>query len=61
MIPFKFIDNPKSNYYIVDRTNSDGKSIRSMHHKPLYTCEESQAMKDYEDGIALWLYNLMQR
>ena len=61
MIPFKINNDPKSNYLTATYTNKFGKTLTKMQHKPLYTCEESQAMRDYEDGIALWLYNLMQR
>ena len=54
MIPYKIHTSPKSNYtwiYYVE----NGVPTRSMTHKPIYTCEESKAMQDYENGIALWL------
>ena len=54
MIPFIIKTSPKSNYFFIDYTK-DGKSIRSMFHKPIYTCEESKAMQNYHNNIANWL------
>ena len=55
MIPFILKTSPKSNYFYFDSINSYGKPVRSMIHKPIYTCEKSKAMQDYENGISLWL------
>ena len=44
MIPYKIKTSPKSNYTWIDYTEN-GTETRSMTHKPMYTCEESKAMK----------------
>lgn len=54
MTPFAIKTSPKSNYTWIDYTEN-GVETRSMTHKPIYSCEESAAMQDYENGIALWL------
>ena len=54
MIPYKIHTSPKSNYTWIDYTEN-GTETRAMTHKPIYSCEESKAMQDYENGIALWL------
>lgn len=54
MIPFAIKTSPKSNYTWIDHLDH-GTPTRSMTHKPIYTCEESPAMKDYYKGIELWL------
>ena len=60
MIPYKIKTSPKSNYTWIDRT-INGVETRSMQHKPIYSCEESKAMQDYENGIALFLDSLLKR
>ena len=60
MIPYKIKTSPKSNYTWIDRT-INGAETRSMQHKPIYSCEESKAMQDYENGIALFLDSLLKR
>ena len=60
MIPYKIYTSPKSNYTWIDRT-INGVETRAMTHKPIYTCEESKAMQDYENGIALFLDGLLSR
>ena len=54
MTPFIIKTSPRSNYTWIDYVDN-GVETRSMTHKPIYTCEESAAMQDYENGIALWL------
>jgi len=54
MTPFAIKTSPRSNYTWIDYTEN-GVDTRSMTHKPIYTCEESAAMQNYENGIALWL------
>ena len=54
MTPFIIKTSPRSNYTWIDYTDN-GVETRSMTHKPIYTCEESEAMQDYENGISLWL------
>ena len=54
MTPFTIKTSPRSNYTWIDYTEN-GVETRSMTHKPMYSCEESAAMQDYENGIALWL------
>ena len=61
MIPFKINNDPKSNYLTATYTNKFGKTLTKMQHKTLYTCEESKAMQDYENGIALFLDGLLKR
>ena len=60
MIPYKIKTSPKSNYTWIDCT-INGVETRSMQHKPIYSCEESKAMQDYENGVSLWLDSLLQR
>jgi len=60
MTPFKIKTSPKSNYTWIDYVES-GVPTRSMTHKPMYSCEESKAMQDYENGIALFLDGLLKR
>lgn len=60
MIPYKIKTSPKSNYTWIDKT-INGVETRSMTHKPIYTCEMSKAMQDYENGVSLWLDSLLQR
>lgn len=60
MIPYKIKTSPKSNYTWIDRV-VNGVETRSMTHKPIYTCEMSKAMQDYENGVSLWLDSLLQR
>ena len=60
MIPYAIKTSPKSNYTWIDYV-VNGVETRSMTHKPIYTCEESKAMQDYENGIALFLDSLLQR
>jgi hypothetical protein len=60
MIPFKIKTSPKSNYTWIDYVDN-GVPTRSMTHKPIYTCEVSKAMQDYENGVSLWLDSLLQR
>ena len=60
MTPFIIKTSPRSNYTWIDYTDN-GVETRSMTHKPIYTCEESKAMQDYENGIALFLDSLLQR
>ena len=60
MIPYKIKTSTKSNYTWIDKT-INGVETRSMTHKPIYTCEESKAMQDYENGVSLWLDSLLQR
>jgi len=60
MIPFKIKTSPKSNYTWIDYVER-GVPTRSMTHKPIYTCEVSKAMQDYENGVSLWLDSLLQR
>jgi hypothetical protein len=60
MIPYKIKTSPKSNYTWID-TTVNGVGTRSMTHKPIYSCEESKAMQDYENGVSLWLDSLLQR
>ena len=60
MIPYAIKTSPKSNYTWIDYIYK-GVETRSMTHKPIYTCEESKAMQDYENGIALFLDGLLKR
>ena len=60
MIPYKIKTSPKSNYTLIDYVDNVVPT-RSMTHKPIYTCKESKAMQDYENGIALFLDSLLQR
>ncbi len=60
MIPFKIKTSPKSNYTWIDYVDN-GVETRSMTHKPIYTCKESKAMQDYENGIALFLDGMLKR
>ena len=60
MIPYKIKTSPKSNYTWIDYVDN-GVPTRSMTHKPIYTCKESKAMQDYENGVSLWLDSLLQR
>ena len=60
MTPFKIKTSPKSNYTWIDYVEQ-GVPTRSMTHKPMYSCEESKAMQDYENGIALFLDGLLKR
>ena len=60
MIPYAIKTSPKSNYTWIDYIEH-GVETRSMTHKPIYTCEESKAMQDYENGIALFLDGLLKR
>ena len=60
MIPYKIKTSPKSNYVWIDYTEN-GTETRAMTHKPIYSCEESAAMQDYENGIALFLDGLLKR
>ena len=60
MIPFKIKTSLKSNYTWIDYVDN-GVETRSMTHKPIYTCEVSKAMQDYENGVSLWLDSLLQR
>ena len=60
MIPFKIKTSPKSSYTWIDYVER-GVPTRSMTHKPIYTCEVSKAMQDYENGVSLWLDSLLQR
>lgn len=60
MIPYKIKTSTKSNYTWID-TTVNGVETRSMTHKPIYTCEMSKAMQDYENGVSLWLDSLLQR
>ncbi len=54
MTPFAIKTSPRSNYTWIDYTEN-GSETRAMTHKPIYSCEESAAMQDYENGISLWL------
>ena len=54
MTPFAIKTSPRSNYTWIDYTEN-GTETRAMTHKPIYSCEESAAMQNYENGIALWL------
>ena len=54
MTPFAIKTSPRSNYTWIDYTEN-GTETRAMTHKPIYSCEESSAMQDYENWIALWL------
>ena len=60
MIPFIIKTSPRSNYTWIDYTDN-GVETRAMTHKPIYTCEESKAMQDYENGIALFLDSLLTK
>ncbi len=60
MTPFIIKTSPRSNYTWIDYTDN-GVETRSMTHKPIYTCEESKAMRDYENGIALFLDSLLTK
>jgi hypothetical protein len=60
MIPYKIKTSPKSNYTWIDYVDN-GVPTRAMTHKPIYTCEKSKAMQDYENGVSLWLDSLLQR
>ncbi len=60
MTPFIIKTSPRSNYTWIDYTDN-GVETRSMTHKPIYTCEESKAMQDYENGIALFLDSLLTK
>jgi len=60
MIPYKIKTSPKSNYTWIDYVDN-GVETRSMTHKPIYSCKESKAMQDYENGIALFLDSLLKR
>ena len=60
MTPFIIKTSPRSNYTWIDYVDN-GVETRSMTHKPIYTCEESKAMQDYENGIALFLDSLLTK
>ena len=60
MTPFIIKTSPRSNYTWIDYVDN-GVETRSMTHKPIYTCEESKAMQDYENGIVLFLDGLLKR
>lgn len=60
MTPFIIKTSPRSNYTWIDYTDN-GVETRAMTHKPIYTCEESKAMQDYENGIALFLDSLLTK
>ena len=60
MTPFIIKTSPRSNYTWIDYTDN-GTETRAMTHKPIYTCEESKAMQDYENGIALFLDSLLTK
>ena len=60
MTPFIIKTSPRSNYTWIDYTDN-GVETRSMTHKPIYMCEESEAMRDYENGIALFLDSLLTK
>ena len=60
MTPFIIKTSPRSNYTWIDYTDN-GVETRSMTHKPIYTREESKAMQDYENGIALFLDSLLTK
>ena len=60
MTPFIIKTSPRSNYTWIDYTDN-GVETRSMTHKSIYTCEESEAMRDYENGIALFLDSLLTK
>ena len=60
MTPFIIKTSPRSNYTWIDYIDN-GVETRSMTHKPIYTCEESKAMQDYENGIVLFLDGLLKR
>ena len=60
MIPYKIKTSPKSNYTWIDYVDN-GTETRAMTHKPIYSCKESKAMQDYENGIALFLDGLLKR
>ena len=60
MTPFIIKTSPRSNYTWIDYVDN-GVETRSMTHKPIYTCEQSKAMQDYENGIALFLDRMLKR